>query len=94
MRDAVNVTAPARVSSASSSAAVEQIPLVVRDSDTVAPDSRGLTLRCGQITLRFDWAQQLNPELRPASTITCPGRRMHILTVPHNGTFTLTISAS
>jgi hypothetical protein len=74
------------------SAATEQIPLVVRDSDTVALDSRGLTLTRGKVVVRFDWAQSLDPALRPASTITYPGRRMHILTVPHNGTFTLTIS--
>ncbi|RAS70278.1 hypothetical protein C8D87_101578 [Lentzea atacamensis] len=73
-------------------AATEQIPLVVRDSDTTALDSRGLTLTRGRVTFRFDWAQELNPSLRPASTITYPGRRMHILTVPHNGTFALTIS--
>lgn len=77
-----------------SSAATEQIPLVVKDSDVVALDSRGLTLRRGRVTLRFDWAQQLDPALRPASTIAYPGRRMHILTVPHDGTFTLTISVS
>ncbi|NKE62378.1 hypothetical protein FXN61_38850 [Lentzea sp. PSKA42] len=75
------------------SAAIEQIPLVVRDSDTVALDSRGLTLTRGRVVVRFDWERQLDPDLRPASTITYPGRRMHILTVPHDGTFTLTISA-
>ncbi|KJK38306.1 hypothetical protein UK23_41275 [Lentzea aerocolonigenes] len=73
-------------------AASEQIPLVVRDSDTVALDSRGLTLTRGRVVVRFDWAQQLDPSLRPASTVTYPGRRMFILTVPHNGIFTLTIS--
>jgi len=73
-------------------AAKEQIPLVVRDSDAVALDSRGLTLTRGSTAVRFDWGQQLDPDLRPASTVTYPGRRMHILTVPHNGTFTLTIS--
>lgn len=45
------------------------------------------------LVVRFDWARQLDPALRPASTITYPGRRMYILTVPHNGTFTLTITA-
>ena len=74
------------------SAATEQIPLVVRDSDTVALDSRGLTLTRGATVIRFDWAQSLDPALRTASTITYPGRRMQILTVPHNGTFTLTVS--
>ncbi|MEU0883772.1 hypothetical protein ABZ345_34645 [Lentzea sp. NPDC005914] len=73
-------------------AASEQIPLVVRDSDTVALDSRGLTLTRGRVVVRFDWAQQLDPSLRPASTITYPGRRMIILTVPHNGIFTLAVS--
>ncbi|NGY63477.1 hypothetical protein G7043_31600 [Lentzea sp. NEAU-D13] len=75
------------------SAATEQIPLVVRDSDTTVLDSRGLTLTRGRVVIRFDWAQSLDPALRPASTITYPGRRMFILTVPHNGTFTLAISA-
>ncbi|MDX8029242.1 hypothetical protein SK803_03430 [Lentzea sp. BCCO 10_0856] len=75
-----------------SSAATEQIPLVVRDSDTVALDSRGLTLTRGATVVRFDWAQSLDPVLRTASTITYPGRRMRILTVPHNGILTLTVS--
>lgn len=75
------------------SAATEQIPLVVRDSDAVALDSRGLTLTRGRTVIRFDWARALDPRLRPASTITYPGRRMEILTVPHDGTFTLTITA-
>ncbi|WP_190815602.1 hypothetical protein [Saccharopolyspora pogona] len=71
--------------------ATEQIPLVVRDSDTVALDARGLTLTRGRVVLRFDWDQPRQPEIRPAS-ITYPGRQMHILTVPHDGTFTVTIS--
>ncbi|QIZ37390.1 hypothetical protein [Saccharopolyspora sp. ASAGF58] len=71
--------------------ATEQIPLVVRDSDTVALDARGLTLTRGRVVLRFDWAQPRQPGIRPSS-ITYPGRRMHILTVPHDGTFTVTIS--
>ncbi|MFI6096342.1 hypothetical protein ACIA8G_12345 [Lentzea sp. NPDC051213] len=73
-------------------AAVEQIPLVVKDSDIVELDSRGLTLTRGKVALRFDWAQSLTPDLRPASTITYPGRRIFILTVPHSGAFTVTIS--
>lgn len=73
-------------------AATEQIPLVVRDSDTVALDSRGLTLTRGRVVIRFDWARELDPALRPASSISYPGRRMHVLTVPHTGTFTLTVS--
>ncbi|MET9631144.1 hypothetical protein ABZX92_27135 [Lentzea sp. NPDC006480] len=66
-------------------AASEQSPLVVRDSDTIALDSRGLTLTRGRVVVRFDRAQQLDPALRPVSTITCPGRRMIIVTVPRNG---------
>ncbi|WP_434445024.1 hypothetical protein [Lentzea sp. E54] len=76
-----------------SGAATEQIPLVVRDSDTVSLDSRGLTLTRGRVVVRFDWGRSLVPQLRPASTITYPGRRMHILTVPHDGTFTLVVTA-
>ncbi|GHH28736.1 hypothetical protein [Lentzea cavernae] len=75
------------------SAATEQIPLVVRDSDTVALDSRGLTLTRGRTVVRFDWGRSLDPRLRPASSITYPGRRMHVLTVPHDGTFMLTVTA-
>ncbi|MET9229177.1 hypothetical protein [Lentzea sp. NPDC003310] len=74
------------------SAATEQIPLVVRDSDTVALDGRGLTLTRGRTVIRFDWAEQREPRLRPATTITYPGRRMHVLTVPHNGIFDLVVS--
>lgn len=74
-------------------AATEQIPLVVRDSDVLELDQRGLTLTRGRVVLRFDWAAALEPALRPAS-ITYPGRRMHILTVPHNGSITVTVSAA
>ncbi|WP_394618355.1 hypothetical protein JNUCC0626_04440 [Lentzea sp. JNUCC 0626] len=73
-------------------AATEQIPLVVKDSDVVALDGRGLTLTRGRTVVRFGWGRALEPQLRPASTITYPGRRMHILTVPHDGTFDLVVS--
>ncbi|SES22979.1 hypothetical protein SAMN05216188_12728 [Lentzea xinjiangensis] len=76
------------------SAATEQIPLVVRDSDTVVLDARGLTLTRGRVVVRFDWARTLEPRLRTASSITYPGRRLQILTVPHDGTLTLVVSAS
>lgn len=75
------------------SAATEQIPLVVRDSDTVALDPRGLTLTRGRTVVRFDWGRQLDPRLRTASTITYPGRTLRILTVAHDGAFTLTVTA-
>lgn len=75
------------------SAATEQIPLVVRDSDAVALDSRGLTLTRGRTVVRFDWGRQLEPQLRTASSITYPGRALRILTVPHDGTFTLAVTA-
>ncbi|SER84250.1 hypothetical protein [Lentzea albida] len=75
------------------SAATEQIPLVVRDSDTLALDSRGLTLTRGRTVVRFDWGRPLEPRLRTASSITYPGRRMEILTVPHDGDLTLVVTA-
>ncbi|WP_197288786.1 hypothetical protein [Nocardia sp. NRRL S-836] len=72
--------------------ATEQIPLVVKDSDDVALDARGLTLTRGRVRLRFDWGQPLVPALRTASSISYPGRRMRILTVPHDGDLTVTVS--
>ncbi|HUQ56120.1 hypothetical protein [Lentzea sp.] len=47
--------------------AVEQIPLVVRDSDTVALDSRGITITRGAVVVRFDWVK--------ASIRSCGRRR-------------------
>ncbi len=71
---------------------VEQIPLVVKDSDDVALDARGLALTRGRVRVRFDWGRALSPELRTATSISYPGRTLRILTVPHDGDLTVTVS--
>lgn len=85
-------------------AATEQIPFVLKPSDqvtfsngTVAPyggsvtvTASGFTVRRGPALVRVGWGRQLQATLAAAS-ITYPGRRMHILRVPHGGTITVTI---
>ncbi len=85
-------------------AATEQIPFVLRPSDevrfsngTVAPyggsvtvTASDFTLRRGTALIRVGWGRQL-PATLAAASITYPGRRMHILRVPHSGSLAVTI---
>ncbi len=85
--------------------ATEQVPLVLHPSDeviftngtraphgaTVTTTADGLTLRRGQVVLRIAWGRPL-PATLAAATVTYPGRRLHILRVPHSGSITVTVT--
>ncbi|SDH52210.1 hypothetical protein SAMN05216553_1262 [Lentzea fradiae] len=73
--------------------ATEQIPLVIRDSGTVALDARSLAdPRRGARAVPLGPGPR-SPRLRTATTISYPNRRLLILTVPHAGSTTVVVTA-